>query len=94
MARKYLRRLAAEYAEAVTGVPMKNRRLDQGDDEILCFAAIAYTGSRHGIDADVGMVREAMALLCQEAINFAESCPRDDSAKRSGPRLHLGEGAR
>lgn len=94
VARKYLRKLAVEYAEAVTGTSMKNRRLDLGDDELLCFAAIAYTGSRHGIDADVGMAREAMAVLCQEAINFAESLPREEAAKRSGPRLHLGEGAR
>ena len=89
-----LRRLALEYAEAVTGTSTKNRRLDKGDDEVLCFAAIAYTGSRHGIDADVGMAREGMGMLCQEAINFAESCPREESTKRSGPRLHLGEGAR
>jgi hypothetical protein len=93
-ARMVLRRLAVEYAEAVTGTSMKNRRIDKGDDELLCFAAIAYTGSRHGIDADVGMAREGMGMLCQEAINFAESLPREESSKRPGPRLHLGEGAR
>lgn len=93
-ARKFLQRLAVEFAEAVTGVSMKNRRVDQGDDEMLCLAAIAYVGSRHGIDADVGMAREGMAMLCQAAIDFAESLPREEAKRSTGPHLHLGEGAR
>jgi len=92
-----LRKMAVEFAEALSG-PRKNRRPDlhlQGDSEMLRLCAIAYASSRHGIDADVGMAREGMAMLCQAAIDFDESLPRDESPKRSGnAHLQLGNGAR
>lgn len=97
-ARKALRRLAVEYAEAVTGPQLKYRRadlLDQGDDGMLQFAAIAYSAARHGIDADVGMAREGLAFLCQSAIGFSESLPEENAAKRKADaRLQIGNGAR
>lgn len=97
-ARKELRRLAVEYAVSVSGPQLKYRRvdlLDQGDDELLRFGAIAYSGARHGIDSDVGMAREGLAFLCQAAISFAESLPDDGVPKRKvDQRSQLGNGAR
>lgn len=91
-ARKFLRQTALEFVTALPGDLLKNRRIDrQGDDELLCIVAIAYACSRHGIDADVGMVREGLALLCQAAIDYAESLPREESSKRSSsPHLQIG----
>ena len=96
-ARMFLRKMAIEFVGTLPGTYLKNRRLDlytQGDDEMLVLAAIAYASSRHGIDADVGMTREGLALLCQAAIDFVESLPRDDqSTKRStDPHLQIGNG--
>ena len=94
--RTLLRQTAGEFVDALTGSQwMKNRRVDvaQGDDEMLCLAAIAYVGARHGIDADVGMSREGLALLCQAAIEFVESLPREEVPKRSSPHLQIGGGA-
>jgi len=59
---------------------------------MLCVVAIAYASSRHGVDADVGMAREGLAMLCQAAIDYAESLPREDAAKRSAPHLQIGNG--
>ena len=85
---------AIEFVEALPGALLKNRRIDlyrQGDNETLKLAAIAYVNARHGIDADVGMAREGLALLCQAAIDFVESLPREDSSKRStNPHLQIG----
>ena len=94
--RMFLRKMAAEFVEALPGNYLKNRRLDltQGDDKMLTLAAIAYASARHGIDADVGMSREGLALLCQASIDFAESLPREDQPKRStDPHLQIGNGA-
>lgn len=86
--------MAVEFVETLSGVPLK-RRVDlyQGDSELLKFAAIAYVNARHGIDADVGMAREGLAFLCQAAIDYVESLPREDSTKRSSnPHLQIGNG--
>lgn len=86
---------AAEFVEALAGEPPKNRRIDlhQGDVATLQLAAIAYASARHGIDADVGMAREGLALLCQAAISYVESLPREDVPKRpQSSRLQLSHG--
>jgi len=97
-ARKFLCKMAIEFVGSLPGNYLKNRRLDlymQGDDEMLVLAAIAYASSRHGIDADVGMSREGLAMLCQASIDFVESLPKDDQPKRSAtdPHLQIGNGA-
>jgi len=61
---------------------------------MLVMAAIAYASCRHGVDADVGLAREALAMLCQESINFTESLPMEEMQKRPAVHLHLGNGAR
>ena len=47
----------------------------------LKLAAIAYVNARHGIDADVGMSRQGLALLCSMAVEYTEALtgadPRD-----------------
>lgn len=94
--RMFLRRKAIEFVDTLPGNLLKNRRLDPscGDSEVLELAAIAYAGARHGIDADVGMAREGLALLCQEAIGYCEALPREDATKRSTtPHLQIGNGA-
>jgi len=93
----FLCQIAIEFVVALGG-PLKNRRADlyrQGDSEMLKIAAIAYASARHGIDADVGMAREGLAILCQAAIDFVETLPREDPPKRSttSPHLQIGEGA-
>lgn len=89
--------MAIEFVAALPGTHLKNRRIDlyaQGNNERLKLAAIAYVSARHGIDADVGMTREGLALLCQASIDFVESLPRDDqAAKRStDPHHQIGNG--
>ena len=93
-ARKFLRQMSIEFVVALPGDLLKNRRIDRpGDDEMLCVVAIAYASSRHGVDADVGMAREGLGLLCQAAIDYAESLPREEATKRStGPHLQIGNG--
>lgn len=94
--RRFLRQKAIEFVTTLPGTALKNRRLDPscGDSEMLELAAIAYASARHGIDADVGMAREGMALLCQAAIDYVESLPREDAPKRSvNSHLQLGGGA-
>ena len=93
----FLCRMAIEYVTALPGTYLKNRRIDlyaQGNSETLKLAAIAYVSARHGIDADAGMTREGLAILCQAAIDFIESLPREDQVKRSvDPHLQIGNGA-
>jgi hypothetical protein len=96
-ARDFVCQIAIVYAEAV--MPVKNRRTDlyrQTSCERLLDVAIAYGECRHGNDADVGMTREGMAMLCQEAVNFYEALPlKEDAAKRSTlPPFQLGTGMR
>jgi hypothetical protein len=90
-------KMAIEFVEALPGFLVKNRRTDlyrQVDSEMLQLAAIAYASSRHGIDADVGMAREGLALLCQASINFVEQLPKEDPPKRTVPSFQLGAGVR
>lgn len=92
----FLCQMAIEFVTTLPGTHLK-RRLDlhtQGNNETLKLAAIAYVSARHGIDADVGMSREGLALLCQAAIDFVESLPREDQPKRSADsHLQIGVGA-
>lgn len=94
LARAGLARLcqgALEFVEAIDEASLKKRRIDlQGDSSALQLAALAYANARHGIDADVGMAREGLALLCQAAIGYAESLPWETAPKQS---LQLGNGA-
>ena len=92
--------MAIEFVAALPGTHLKNRRIDlyaQGNHEMLKLAAIAYVSARHGIDADVGMTREGLALLCQAAIDFVESLPREDQPNQpkraTDPHLQIGNGA-
>ena len=92
-ARKRLCLRAVEFWEAIHGTPLKGRRIDLWDqyDRQIQLAAIAYGSARHGIDADVGMTREGLADLCQEAINFVEALPKEEPVKRQiDPRLQIG----
>ncbi len=92
---KLLRQAALDFVDALSGSLSRARRYDLlGDDETLRLAAIAYVNSRHGIDADVGMAREGLSLLCQAAIDYVESLPREGGVKRSNSaHLQLGNGA-
>ena len=97
-ATKFLCQMAIEFVAALPGTHLKNRRIDlyaQANTEMLQLAAIAYASARHGIDADVGMAREGLAILCQAAIDFVESLPREDqNQKRSAdPHFQIGNGA-
>lgn len=92
----FLRQKAIDFVETLPGASLKNRRLDPtlGDSEMLELAALAYACARHGIDADVGMSREGLALLCQAAIDYVESLPKEEAPKRmANPHLQLGNGA-
>ena len=88
--------MAIEFVGTLSGTHLRNRRIDlykQGNSGSLQLAAIAYVSARHGIDADVGMSREGLALLCQAAIDFVESLPKGDQTqpKRSvDPHLQIG----
>jgi hypothetical protein len=92
----FLCQKASEFVETLPGASPKNRRIDpqHGDHEMLQLAAIAYASARHGIDADVGVAREGLALLCQAAINYVESLPKEETLKRSTHvHLQIGGGA-
>ena len=93
---KVLCQMAIEFVAALTGVHPK-RRIDlyaQANSEMLQLAALAYSSARHGVDADVGIIREGLAFLCQAAIDFVESLPKEDQPKRSAdPHLQIGNGA-
>lgn len=89
-------KMAIEFGVAL-GIA-RGRRIDlyrQVDDEVLemlLVAAIAYASARHGVDADVGMAREGLAVLCQFAIDFVEALPKEETRRSAGPQLHLGNG--
>lgn len=89
----FLCQKAVEFVETLPGSSLKNRRIDlaHGDHETLQLAAIAYASARHGIDADVGMSREGLALLCQASIHYVESIPKEEAPRRSAqPHLQIG----
>ncbi len=93
-ARLFLRQKAIDFVEALSGGLLKTRHVDyrQGNSEMLELVAIAYASVRHGIDADVGMAREGMALLCQAAVDFVEALPKEDPKRSTNSHLHLGNG--
>jgi hypothetical protein len=60
----------------------------------LKLAAIAYVNARHGIDADVGLSRAGLALLCSCAVEYYEALMGADPSKRQlDPHLQLDNGA-
>jgi hypothetical protein len=92
----FLCQKAAEFVATLPGSAPNDRPVDlqHGDHETLQLAAIAYASARHGIDADVGMTREGLALLCQAAIHYVESLPKEEPLKRSiRPHFQIGSGA-
>lgn len=91
-----LRQMAVEFVASLPGTGLRNRRIDllaQADGTLLELAAIAYASARHGVDADVGMAREGMALLCQAAIDFVESLPKEEPKRAADPLIQIGSGA-
>jgi hypothetical protein len=86
----FLCQKAVEVVDALSGSAPRGRRIDlqHGGHETLQLAAIAYASARHGIDADVGVVREGLALLCQASINYVESFPKEEASRQSA-RAHL-----
>lgn len=59
----------------------------------LKLAAIAYGNARHGIDADQGLSRAGLALLCQAAIEYVEAITGSDPKRRPiDPHLQLDNG--
>ena len=91
-----MRQAAFDYAASLPGSQLRGRRFDpsQGDSTMLENAAIAYAAARHGVDADVGMAREGMAMFCQAAVDYAESAARDDQPRRfTEAHRQIGNGA-
>jgi hypothetical protein len=88
---------ALEYYEAVTGADPKKRAVEPDfkiDNPRLNIAAIAYVNARHGIDADVGLSRAGLALLCNAAIEYCEVLMGGAPRKRPiDPALQLENGA-
>lgn len=57
--------------------------------EQLQIAAIAYVNARHGVDADAGLSRVGLELLCSVAIEYSETIVGADPKKRPiDPQLH------
>jgi hypothetical protein len=89
---KLLCQAAVDFVAALSGLNVRRYDLYPQGDETLKLAAIAYANARHGIDADVGMAREGLSLLCQAAIDYVEALP--SVAKRpNSSHLQLGNGA-
>lgn len=56
----------------------------------LKLAALAYANSRHGIDADQGLSRAGLAVLCSMAVEYYESLTGADPKNRpDDPQLQL-----
>jgi hypothetical protein len=97
-ARELLDNAAAEYYEAVTGTGLK-KLLGEHDLHVvnskLYIVAIAYMNARHGVDADSGLVRAGLALLCNYAIEHCETLLGDKRPNKRAvdPHLHLDNGA-
>ncbi len=56
----------------------------------LKLAALAYSQSRHGADGGPSMARSGTAMLCQAAINYAETLTGQKIP--IDPTLHLDDG--
>ena len=95
--RALLHETAFDYYEEVTG-PLPHKRPAfaplQRDDAKLNLAANAYVNVRHGVDADAGLSRAGLALLCSMAIEYCETLLRVDPRKRSVDPQLLHEEAR
>ena len=94
---KHLCKTAIEYVRTLPGDLLQNRQVDlhqHGDAETLKLAAIAYANARHGSDADLGMTREGLVLLCQAAIDYTGTLPLTDSRRPTKASLQLGNGTR
>jgi hypothetical protein len=95
--RVFLHKAALDYYEALTGATLHKRPADphlQRDDARLNLAAIAYANARHGVDADAGLSRAGLALLCSVAIEYCEALVSADPRKRPiDPHLQLEHGA-
>ena len=48
----------------------------------LKLAAIAYVNGRHGVDADQGLARAGLALLCSCAVEYYEAIAGTDPSQR------------
>ena len=86
---------AIDYYEALTGADPKKRLVPdlQLDNVKLCIAAIAYVNARHGVDADAGLSRAGLALLCNAAIEYCEALMGGHPKKRPvDPHLQLDNG--
>lgn len=93
--RAHLHSAAFEYYEAITGMGLQKRSVDlyQFDDD-LTYAASAYVNARHGIDADMGLCRAGLAILCSASVEFCEAVAGADPKKRPvDPHLQLDNGA-
>jgi hypothetical protein len=88
---------AFEYYEELTGTdprarpaePLHNAKITHK----LALAAMAYVNARHGVDADAGLSRAGLALLCSVAIEYCESIAGADPRKRPvDPHLQIDNG--
>lgn len=96
--RALLDNAAIEYYEAVTGMNLKKLLGDRDrnvENSKLYLAAIAYMNARHGVDADVGLSRAGLALLCNASIEHCEALLGDERPNKRAvdPHLHLDNGA-
>jgi hypothetical protein len=56
----------------------------------LKLAALAYANSRHGIDADQGLSRAGLQVMCLAAIQYYEALTGADPNNRpNDPQLQL-----
>lgn len=65
------------YVASLTDRPveMSSRwRRDSPAAHRLAMSALAYEHARHGSDGTIEFVRAALAMLCQSAVAFVESC--------------------
>ena len=89
--------VATEYYEVVAG----GACVGEGDGPSarrgrvrLKLVAIAYMTARHGIDADQGLARTGLQLLCQAAIEYCEAIMGPSTRKKTvDPFLQIGSGA-
>jgi hypothetical protein len=60
----------------------------------LKLAAIAFANARHGIDAEPGLMKAGMALLCASAIEYYEALTGADPKNRPiDPAFQIDNGA-
>jgi hypothetical protein len=86
-----------EYYETLTGADPRSRPGEpSGNSRItdkITLASMAYVNARHGVDADAGLSRAGLALLCSKAIEYCEALTSADPRKRPvDPLLQIGNG--